>query len=160
MYILLAWPSSGHHKDPPDKRKPNLRGPYRVVEVSDNHLKIQSLVNNREYEYHKSMFIPFSYDPNVTDPLQIAYKDLEFFEIEKVEGIRGPLNANKSGYLKEQVEVLVKWSHIEEPQWEPYKNIRDTVQLIKYIKDNYNARSKEYKLIPNKFIQNGVLVQG
>jgi hypothetical protein len=54
----------------------------------------------------------------------------------------------------------VKWIHIEEPQWEPYKNIKETEKFIDFIKTNYNVRDKEYKLIPNKFIQNGQIVQG
>jgi hypothetical protein len=159
-FVLLAYPSSGTHSGPPDKRKHNLRGPYRVTQVKDNHLVIQSLVNHREYEYHKAMFIPFSYDPNVTIPEQVAYRDLEFFEVERVDAVRGPLNANKSGYLKERVEVLVKWSHILEPQWEPYKNIRDNIKFIEFIKTTYNPRDKEYKLLKNAFIHNGEVVSG
>jgi hypothetical protein len=160
-FVLMKYPDNGVHSGPPDKRKPNLRGPYRVTEVKDNHLVIQSLVNYKEYEYHKSMFVPFSYDPNVTDPLQVAYKDLEFFEIEKILSLRGPLNKNKRAYLREELEVEVKWTHIPEPQWEPYKNIRDTEKFIRFIQENYkDIRSKEYKLIPNKFIRNGEVVLG
>jgi hypothetical protein len=75
-FVLLAWPNSGHHSGPPDKRKLNLRGPYKVVECFENHLKIQSLVNNQCYKYHKSLFIPFLYDPEITNPFKEACKDL------------------------------------------------------------------------------------
>jgi hypothetical protein len=155
-FVLLAWPSPG----PPDKLKHNLRGPYKVVTVKPNHLVIQSLINYREYEYHKSLFIPFSYDPAVVNPSQVAYKDQSFFEIDNCQDVRGPLNKNKSAFLRKEVEVLVKWSHIEEPQWELYANVRDTEQFHKFIKDKYRPHDKEYKLLPNKFIQNGVIVPG
>jgi hypothetical protein len=159
-FVLLAWPSSNGSSGPPNKLKHNLRGPYKVVSVTDNHLVVQSLVNFREYNYHKSRFIPFLYDPAVTDPYAVAYKDLEYYEVERVVDIKGPLNKNQTAFLRKKIEVLVKWSHLDEPQWEPYENMRDTEKFIEFIKEKYAPRSKEYKLIPNKFIRNGEVVLG
>jgi hypothetical protein len=62
-FVLLAWPSSGHHQGPPDKRKPILRGPFQVIEIKDNHLKVQNLATNHVYTIKDTeQFIKFIKD--------------------------------------------------------------------------------------------------
>ena len=67
------------------------RGPFRVIDHSDNKVHVQNLVTMKDEWIHASLCNQFLYDPNRVDPIGIARRalpDPEFI-VEKV------LNTNR-----------------------------------------------------------------
>jgi transposase InsO family protein len=126
-YVLLE-----HPEGPPHKLKMQKRGPYQVVNNTGSKYTIQDLVTGKMSDTHISNLSPFLYDPNQTDPLDIAMKDQEEFFIDSIINHRGDRNSRKT------MEFLVRWRGYgpKNDTWEPYSGLRDTDQLILYLRKN------------------------
>jgi hypothetical protein len=71
------------------------------------------------------------YDPNTISPLKAACKDDgERYPIERIERMKG--NSQK----KESLKFLVYWIDYQEPTWGPWSNVRNTVALYNFLKEN------------------------
>ena len=92
--------------------------------------------------YHMTQLKEFIFDPQHTDPVDVARRDyLEFF-IEEVIDIRGLISNYGS------LEFEVKWLNYpsDKNTWEPWKNLRKTEKLHRFLISK-NLRH----LIPREF---------
>jgi hypothetical protein len=55
--VLVAYPSGGMRKGPPNKVMTNLRGPIRVVDKDGEVYKVLDLTNNKVDEVNVSRFL-------------------------------------------------------------------------------------------------------
>ena len=135
-YVLLIPPEGNRPKLSPKKK-----GPYRVVNFVGSKYTIQDLLTSKNIDIHISKLSPFNFDSSRTDPKLIAMDDAQEFFIDSVLSHRGQTNRRSS------MEFLVKWQGYSDDAntWEPYSNLRDTEQLLIYLRAN---RLKS--LIPNK----------
>ena len=93
---------------------------------------------------------PFLSDPSITNPVDVARRDyLEFF-VEKIIEMRGDIKRYNS------LELHVKWLNYDDTinSWEPWKYLRCTEQLHKFLTER-NLK----KLIPRQFRENYSLVK-
>ena len=121
------------------------RGPMRVVSVSHSEYTLLDLVNNKQTVFSMTQLKPFLFDPSITNPVDVARRDyLEFF-VKKVIGMRGDITRYNS------LEFHVKWLNYDDTKssWEPWKNLRCTEQLHKFLIER-NLK----KLIPRQFREN------
>jgi hypothetical protein len=130
-YVMIEYPSASLKKGPPNKLMPNLKGPMRVVNFIGTRYTLMNLVNNKLEDYHVKLLHPFNYDPEVTDPRLVAYKDRQFHVIESVV-------AHVHDRLKSNMTFKVRWSGYDasEDTWLPWKELRTTAALHKYLADN------------------------
>jgi transposase InsO family protein len=126
-YVLMEHPAG-----PPHKLKMQKRGPFQVINSTGTKYTVQDLVTGKMSDTHISNLSPFLYDPNHVDPLDIAMKDQEEFFIDSIVSHRG----NKS--RRKTMEFLVHWRGYghDSDSWEPYSSLRDTDQLILYLRNN------------------------
>ena len=141
--VLVAYPSEGMRKGPPNKVMTNLRGPMRVVDKDGEVYKVLDLTNNKVDEVHVSRLRPFLYDPEHVDPQAVALADKQTFIVEAVRrheyGTPGKPTTMR---------FLVKWEGYPECEntWEPWKNLRLNVKLHQYLRTNNLA-----KLVPKGY---------
>jgi len=135
-YVLVVPPEGNRPKLSPKKK-----GPYRVVNFVGSKYTLQDLITSKNFDIHISKLSPFNFDNTRTDPKSVAMDDAQEFLIESVLSHRGDRTRRKS------MEFLVKWHGFSDDanSWEPYCNLRDTDQLLEYLRAN---RLKS--LIPNK----------
>ncbi len=109
---------------PNDKLELKHRGPYQVVNKLDSIYTIQDLVDDNLCEFH--------YDPNRTNPIDIAVQNRGEFLIDSVLEHRGDRQRCST------IEFKVRWRGYgpEHDSWEPYKNLAHTEQLILYLVRN------------------------
>ena len=83
-------------------------------------------------DVHISRLKPFIYDKERTDPKEVAMHDQEEFVIESILDHRGDRTRRKT------MEFKVRWAGFDSTHdsWEPYCNLRDTDQLLAYLRAN------------------------
>jgi hypothetical protein len=131
-YVLIGYPKSSHHQGPPTKFHANLKGPMQVVDIMQGaKYTVRNLVTKKLEDYHITLLREFRYDPRYVDPVKIAMCDEQFYELEKVLDHRGQFNKKDTLFFK------VKWLgyNDEDNTWEPWKNLRNNIELHKYLKD-------------------------
>ena len=137
-YVLVHYRSGA----PPSRLHTHWRGPMRVVNGKNSRYTLYDLITHKEKIYHVTDMKPFTYDPTITDPLDVARRDYMEFFLEKILNHRGDLKR------KNNLNFLVKWLGYDDSHnsWEPYSALRDSQQLHDYlIENNLN------QLIPTKF---------
>jgi hypothetical protein len=139
-YVLIEY----ENKQKPSKLHSRSRGPYRVVNHIGNIYTLQNIVTNKTEDFHIKLLRPFEYDPHVTDPIDIARRDEEYFIIEKVLAHRF-----KDGkQTRTSLEFHIKWMGEKEPQWHTWSSDYAKNQIIQdYMTSNKLSRfiSKRYK---------------
>eukprot|EP01036_Dinobryon_divergens_P037890 gene37890-49656_t len=135
-YVLQQYEGD---KRPPHKLSTELRGPHRVVahNPETDVYTVQNLVTNKLEDFSVHDLQPFYYDPQIVDPEQIARKDIQATEIEKITAHR------EDRTDKTRMKFRVKWINELEQIWEPWTNLRDTKALHQYL-----AQNKMKALIP------------
>jgi hypothetical protein len=130
---------------PPSKLHPRLMGPFRVANVQGDKYACQNLVTDEIKDYHVTRLRAFHYDERFVDPRDIALRDVEEFFVEQILAHSGDVNKLKS------LEFHVKWLGFDESHnsWEPWKNLRETEKLHRYL-----ISKGLHKLIPEKFRDN------
>ena len=128
-YVLLAQPDG---ERPSNKLKTNLQGPFRIVNINGAKYTIQNLLTSKNMDVHISRLKPFIFDHERTDPKEVAMHDQEEFLIEAITAHRGDRTRRKT------MEFKVRWAGYDSSHdtWEPYSNLRDTDQLLDYLKAN------------------------
>jgi transposase InsO family protein len=127
-YVLVHYRSGSS----PSRLHTPWRGPMRIVKGQNSRYTLYDLITHKEKEYHVSDIKPFHFDPEVTDPLDVARRDyLEFF-VENILEHRGDPKH------KTHLEFRVKWIGYpdEHNTWEPYSHLRDVEKLHEYLKEN------------------------
>jgi hypothetical protein len=121
---------------PLGKRRPKINmthdGPFQVLNRIGDIYTIQHLVNGKPFDTHISNLRPFFYDPTNVDPKDIAIANEGEFYIDRIISHRGDTNR------RSRMEFKVRWLGYTEDDdtWEPYSHLRDTEQLLTYLRAN------------------------
>jgi hypothetical protein len=133
-YILLAYPAR-----PPHKLASIYRGPMVIKDkFRDDLFEVLDIISDKSYEVHVSrlrkLHLPEGFSRQ--DLINISAIDHQEYEIDKIIEHRGN---NKK---KSTLEFLVSWTGYgpEDNSWEPYRNLKDTLALEKYIVDHPEIR--------------------
>ena len=133
-YVLYTAPTG-----PSDKLELKHRGPYQVVNKLDSIYTIQDLVDGKFITTHINNLREFHYDPERTNPIDIAVQNRGEFFIDSILEHRGDRQRRST------MEFKVRWRGYgpKHDTWEPYKNLAHTEQLILYL-----VRNRMRSLIP------------
>jgi hypothetical protein len=101
-----------------------------------------NLVTNKQTTVHISQLKPFEYDPNTTDPREVANHDYDEFDVEEI------LNHEGSPKKKTEMQFLVRWLGYgpDDDLWLPWSELRSNEALHTYLRQ-HNMES----LIPKSF---------
>jgi hypothetical protein len=90
------------------------------------------LITGKHKNTHVGNLVPFNYDSTRTIPKDVAMYDMREFVVDSILQHRGDRNR------RSQMEFLIRWKgfEVEYDTWEPYGNLKDTDQLIEYLKAN------------------------
>ena len=123
-YVLFTSPNG-----PGDKLELKHKGPYQVVNKLDSIYTIQDLVDGKLITTHIKNLREFLYDPDRTDPMDIAVQNRGEFFIDSILEHRGDRQRRST------MEFKVRWRGYgpEHDSWEPYKSLSHTEQLIPYL---------------------------
>jgi hypothetical protein len=144
-YVLVSYNPQSMNGKPPTKLHSKLKGPYLVANVLGDTYSCQNLVTDEIEDYHVTRLREFRYDERYVDPRDIALRDRDEFYVEKILARHGDVTRLKT------LSFHVKWLGFDESfnSWEPWKNLRETDKLHRYLIDNGLQ-----KLIPAKFRDN------
>ena len=144
-YVLVSYNPQTMNGRPPTKFHPRLKGPYLVVNVQGDKYSCRNLVTDELEDFHVTRLRAFRYDERFVDPRDISLRDVEEFYVEKILAHSG-----NPAQLK-TLNFHVKWRGFDESanSWEPWKNLRETAVLHRYLIDK-----GLHKLIPAKFREN------
>jgi transposase InsO family protein len=145
-YVLLAWPITRMNPNGrPTKFDTLYRGPFKVIKHDDKGTYwLLNIVTGRP-ENLKSIHSlkPYFYDPDRTDPLQVALKDFkDEYLVESILGDNGKWN-NKA-----DLKFHIKWVGYTDTTWEFWANLRDNSVLHEYL-----LAHNRKKMIPKKIVQ-------
>ncbi len=102
-FVLVAYPSEGMHRGPPNKLMTNLKGPMRVVDKDGAIYHVRDLTTNKVESVHVSRLSLFHYDATRTSPADAAHADRQEFTIETILNHRGDKKKRST------LEFEVKW---------------------------------------------------
>ena len=143
-FVLATYPSSNMKPGPPQKHLTYKKGPLRVqgYNSKEDFYNLINLCNHKVETIHSSRLTAFEYDPEHTDPTQVAYRDQELFNIEKVITFSGKKLEKK------------KWTFLV--KWEGYEDLYNTWQSWDDVKGNsvvhdYLRRINMAHAIPKSF---------
>jgi hypothetical protein len=141
-YVLVKYPDSGMGNKPPTKLHTPWRGPFKVVNAQGSTYTVQNLISQQCMTLHVSMLKEFVYDPQHTDPQNVALADKQHFIVEKVLEHYGNPKRLRSLFFK------VKWVGFERTTRESYNLLRDNEVLHDYLRKTPKLRS----IIPKKYV--------
>jgi hypothetical protein len=122
------------YSPPVGKKRNKVRmthdGPFQVINKIGDIYTIENLVTGKPFDCHITSLRPFIFDPLRVNPKEVAVQNNQKFYIEKILAHRG--NPKKRTTMEFQVRWLGYSS--DHDSWEPYSNLRDTDQLIDYLK--------------------------
>ena len=141
-FDVISYNPQKMNAKPPTKLHPRLKGPYLVANVQGDKYSCQNLVTDEIEDYHVTRLREFRYDERYVDPRDIALRDREEFFVERILAHRGDVGRLKT------LAFHVKWRGFDESfnSWEPWKNLRETEMLHRYL-----ILHGLQKLIPAKF---------
>ena len=125
----------------------NWRGPFPVVSFDKSEYTLQNLITKKNRAVLASQLKPFRFNPTSQSPTDTARRDYMEIFIEDILTHVG--NKKKPSTMK----FLVKWLNYDSTHnsWEPWKSMRTTDQLHKYLRDNnmsYVIRNKNRNITP------------
>jgi len=131
-YVLVEYPESNGKKRQPNKLMTQNAGPFRVTDYDmKGEYQLFNLVNNEiktGVSVHRLK--PYNHDIDMgLTPDQVAMRDQQFFEVEKVLDHKGDIK--KISTLK----FLTKWKGYENSDntWQDWKDIRSNLMLHQYL---------------------------
>jgi hypothetical protein len=135
--VLISYNPQKMNAKPPTKLHPRLKGPYLVANVQGDKYSCKNLVTDEIEDYHVTRLREFRFDPR-----DIALRDRDEFYVEKILAHHGDIGKLKT------LAFHVKWRGLDESfnSWEPWKNLRETEMLYRYL-----ILHGLQKLIPAKF---------
>ena len=146
-YVLMDPTIHNAFGKPSGKFTPRLLGPYLVVNRINDKYSCRNLVDDAVKDFHVTQLRPYQqHDENFMDPRDVALRDRGDYEIDKIVEHQGDITKLKT------LKFRVKWYGFTEDDfdtWESWSNLRETVQLHRYLIAN-NMK----QLIPKKFHEN------
>ena len=129
---------TGANNRPPTKLHTPMKGPFRVVGMTDDHVQIQDILDleGRVREVHVSACRPFNFDPTRVTPREIARKDNDEFFIEKIMSHEDETpHSSRTKPRKDCLYFTVRWQGYgpEADTREPWSGLKDTTQLWTYL---------------------------
>ncbi len=126
-YVLVQY-----RDRPPTKFHTQWEGPLRVVNVKKNTYTLQNLVTLKTRDVHVTQLKPFRYDATEINPVDIARKEAQEFQVESILQHRGGPRRTTT------LEFYVKWAGYDESydSWEPWENVKDNEVLNNYLYNN------------------------
>ena len=120
----------------PNKLKPILKGPFKIVAISDDNAKytVLNLVTMRLRVYHVSALRAFNARPEDHDLTKYAVRDYNFYMVRSVKGFRPKTftSANSRKILQFEIE----WDIDGSTTWEPWSAVRTLGALHKWVHSN------------------------
>jgi hypothetical protein len=142
-YVLANYEANVHK--PPDKITALYKGPYRVVNHSNNIYTVQNLVTTKLEDFHITNLRPFHFNETEVDPREIANKVLGLVDVDEI------LQHKGSKHQKKKMTFLVKWKGFDTKhnQWLPWNEVKNLAVLHEYLR-----KHKLKVLIPQRFRHN------
>ena len=132
-YVLAENPNYWLVRKEPNKLKPILKGPFRVVAISDDNAKytVLNLTTMRLRVYHVTALRAFHARPEDTDLTKYAVRDDNFFIVKSVLGFR-PTKFDK-GDSRKILEFKIEWDIDNSTTWEPWSKVRKLKEVQKWV---------------------------
>ena len=136
---VLALPRT----QPKTRLHPQWSGPYRVIENTAGKYKLKDLVTNKDKWYHVTQLKQFQYDPEKTNPADIARRDNQEHYVEEIISMTGDIKKVSS------LIFLVKWLGYDtlDNTHEPWSGLKDNAKVHEFLISK-NLRN----LIPRKYL--------
>ena len=127
-FVLVQYPNSAMGARAPTKLHTHWKGPMRVISNEGAEYTLHDLVQNKNVTVHVTRLKKFEHDPARHIPLEIAAKDYEEDEVEKI--IRHTGDPKR----KSSLDFLVRWLGYDESEdlWLPWSALRNNVALHTY----------------------------
>jgi RNase H-like domain found in reverse transcriptase/Integrase core domain/Chromo (CHRromatin Organisation MOdifier) domain/Integrase zinc binding domain len=124
-YVLAKYPTQ-----PPTRLHTLWRGPYEVKSIHKSDYTLLDITTKKFKHIHVSNLKQFVFDPNHTDPADVARRDYMEFFIESI------LEHKGNSRRKSEMKFLVKWLNFDDSHntWEPWNNLRLTDALHDYLR--------------------------
>ena len=108
----------------PNKLKPILKGPFKIVAISDDNAKytVLNLVTMRLRVYHVSALRAFNARPEDHDLTKYAVRDYNFYMVRSVKGFRP--KTFTSANSREILQFEIEWDIDGSTTWEPWSAVR------------------------------------
>lgn len=131
-YVMCEYPDTAFGKQPPNKLLTPLRGPFRVVAYNPlrRQYELQHLNINKSFKVDPSKVHKFNYNPDRTNPAEVALRDKQEFYVSAIHGVRGNPKRRKT------LEFLVEWEGYDERTWEPWSHLRHNTVLHQYLRNH------------------------
>lgn len=142
-YVVMRYPAGlGNGHRPPSKLHTKWQGPFRVVERTGDRYTLQNLVTNKQVTRHVAELALYRNDLQLGKPEEAAWRDDSQFEIDHIVSHKGHFTRLKS------LSFRVRWKGYDasEDTFEPWSNLRTTVQLHDYLR-----KIGKESLIPRQF---------
>ena len=139
-FVLVDYPENALRRGPPNKLMPFLKGPMQVINKIGSKYTLQDLTTNKMKDYHVTALHPFDYDPELTDPRQVANKDQNLTDVEAVLSHKGKKHIATSLIFE------IKFVGDDAIYHLPWSEVRTNELVHKYLAEN-NMK----KLIPRPY---------
>ena len=113
----------------------------KVMGFVGSQYELMDLTTFKTQTLHVSRIQPFVYDPEKVDPREVANRDKEIFDVERIVSHNGTIKNKK------EITFRVAWrGYPGEDTDEPYSNLRTNTKLHEYLR-----AKKMTSLIPDEF---------
>lgn len=127
-------------------------GPFKVIRFDKSEYTIQNLITKKPREVNASQLKLLKFNPTQKSPTDTARRDYMEFFIEAVISHIGNKKAPST------MKFYVKWLNYDSSHnsWEPWKSMRSTDQLHKYLRENnmFNVIPRKFRLAPPSAMEN------
>ena len=116
-----------------NKLKPILKGPFKIVAISDDNAKytVLNLVSMRLRVYHVTALRAFNARPEDTDLTKYAVRDDNFFMVRSIKGFK-PLKYGSTDSRK-ILQFKIEWDIDGSETWEPWGKVRTLGVIRKWV---------------------------
>ena len=133
--VLVEYHKKGFKKGPPHKLLPRLQGPFQVIDSNKNTYELRDLGSEKIVTHHVTDLRRFAYDPEYTDPSEVAQIDQQLYLVDTITAHEGTLRR------KSQMTFTVKWKGYEghPDEYTPnqkYSDLKNNEQFHEYCKAN------------------------
>ena len=144
-YVLVTQATGILGAKPPTKLHPRLMGPFVIVNSIKDTYTCRNLVTEDNEDFHVSRLREFHFQEEFVNPKEVAMRDNEEFVVESIQEHRGDITKLTS------LEFRVRWLGYDATHdtWEPWKGLRATEKLHRYLIANNLQR-----MVPRKFQEN------